>query len=583
MIMICTASVRNQKVLLQFTHRVYKQIWTCTQFCRLPENLSCTSSQLCLLLRNHVHQKHYQDSGSPNYNKYNAVGLKSYHQKQNDRRWPWIEKMHRQLMKSVVLPPDKQALKQKLDNSHSTGDLMSMVWSIHKIDKESMNFLAVLWQRFDLMTLEEILTVADVFYLQNVHVPSYASAMITFADEQFESLVITPLQLTRLMFHINNHGSAPQSLFHSIEKTMSDNLSDFDVNLVAAICMLLFTCQSRIKSPILVDKIAKKLLENFRSLQEPSYLHMLMKMFRYSNYINVSFYKKLGDILVNSNFLNRCKSQTHIMHIAFAYACVSVTHPQLFHHILMACQKTFDHSRSKDIAKTIWACGNLVTNQKENIACIHDIVLQLRKDISVRTVRDYPESLIELLMGLAMLNIYPYDLFNVAFDPVILKILYGLPPDREKFIQLMFLDNSLSIECPDYSGCRLTEADRAVVAQKVAAKCVDMDIQLRKSVKPAVAALTSVLNADLVECMFVLPHCQTTDILLAYDMSKQQFVKPVTKPLGSKTIGTDHDKSVQQLVLVLMSRTQTSYDGQPLGLLHCKIRQLKALGYLVVT
>lgn len=319
---------------------------------------------------------------------------------------------------------DSVRVQQKPVQSCSTSDLLSMVWNIHNINKESVKIIAAIFQRFDLMTLEEILSVADVFFLQNVHAPSYASAMITYIDEQFESLMITPLQLTRLVFHISNHGSAPPSLLHSIEKKMSDNLADFDINLVAVVCVLLFTCQSRIRSPILVDKIAKKLLENFKSLQESRDLHMMMKMFRYSNYINVNFYKKLGNILVASKYLNKCYSQTYIMHIAFAYACVSVTHPQLFHHILVACQKAHEY-RGKDIAKIIWASGTLVTNQKENISCIHNIVLQLQKNISVKKVEEYPESLIELLMGLAMLNIYPHDLLNIAFDPVILKILYG--------------------------------------------------------------------------------------------------------------------------------------------------------------
>lgn len=44
---------------------------------------------------------------------------------------------------------------------------------------------------------------------------------------------------------------------------------------------------------------------------------------------------------------------------------------------------------------------------------------------------------------------------------------------------------------------------------------IAMDMQLRKSVKPAVAALNNVINPDFIECTFVLPHCRTTGELIS--------------------------------------------------------------------
>lgn len=59
------------------------------------------------------------------------------------------------------------------------------------------------------------------------------------------------------------------------------------------------------------------------------------------------------------------------------------------------------------------------------------------------------------------------------------------------------------------------EADREIVAQKMTVVSIAMDMQLRKSVKPAVAALNNVINPDFIECTFVLPHCRTTGELIS--------------------------------------------------------------------
>lgn len=81
---------------------MYKQLRTCVKFRCLPENLACTSQ------RSSIHQKHYEESNNQSRHKYNAVDVKSNSHKQTDRRRPWAETMHRQLMKSVVLPPKIQ-------------------------------------------------------------------------------------------------------------------------------------------------------------------------------------------------------------------------------------------------------------------------------------------------------------------------------------------------------------------------------------------------------------------------------------------------------------------------------------------
>lgn len=315
-------------------------------------------------------------------------------------------------------------LMNKHPHSLSCNDLIYLASTVKTVDKETMKIIVALWRKLDTMTVEEILTAADVFFLGGVRAPWYVSAMITYMQEMFESLSFTPVQLTRLVFHIHKHGSGSPQLLNSIEERLCENLQEFSINEVAVICQLYFIGQCRIKSPILVDKIATKLLENL-DLFHKGHFPMLMKMFRFSNFIKVSFYKDLGDRLVATDYFSRVHAQSQVMHTALAYASVRVSHPELFRCILKQFQIFHSWWRLKDTAKIIWACGTLVTDQEEDITKITNILKLLKQKITVEQVEAYPDNLVDLLIGLAFLNIYPHDLINMAFDPVIVKILFG--------------------------------------------------------------------------------------------------------------------------------------------------------------
>ncbi|GFR83142.1 hypothetical protein ElyMa_000643300 [Elysia marginata] len=100
----------------------------------------------------------------------------------------------------------------------------------------------------------------------------------------------------------------------------------------------------------------------------------------------------------------------------------------------------------------------------------------------------------------------------------------------------------------------------------------DVDKKLRKPLIPAFEAVRDAIGEKNVNCCFVLSHFKTADILLAFDENTQHFTTPQNCT----------DDNVTRVVVMLLSKAQTSFDDQPLGMLHCKLRQLQKLGYTVV-
>ena len=275
------------------------------------------------------------------------------------------------------------------------------------------------------MSLESALQACHGFYKQEHSFYQFVSQMLSVVDEQFENFSPSVVDMTQLLLYIFIHGSAPSMLLHRVEEYMLENLDSFDINDLGVICVGFFRGNSRLSSQDLLDAIADKLLTDLDHL-EPFLLLDFMKMFRHASYIKVSFYEKLADYLVASNWVSRYKSINPVMHIAFTYASIPICHPRLFESLLTRIETLVRQQpsiRTKDISKFIWACGALQF-KPDNCEARYSQLIQVFEANS-RDTHDFPESVAELLMGLAYLAIFPAQLLNRCLSPDIVAKLVG--------------------------------------------------------------------------------------------------------------------------------------------------------------
>ncbi|RUS92123.1 hypothetical protein EGW08_000147 [Elysia chlorotica] len=483
----------------------------------------------------------------------------------------WMRNMHAELMESVALP---RSLDDTRTDNHD--DLSDTVLSRRdSVDQDQLVF--ALCRNFNSMSVEEILTEADLLYMNGISSSVYAQSMALYFYEMMDVLQLSPGQIVRAVFHVQQLWPVAVPLMVELEARMEGSLPQFTMDQVAWVCQLLFYGQHRFKSMTLVDAIGKKLLNEFDTIT-PENLPMMMKAFRYSNYIKVSFYKQLGDLLCSNKYLNNFSNAGQIMHFAFVFASVHITHPKLFKLVLTRVQELEQSPRMKDLSKIIWACGTLVTTETEHLERIQAIVDAVRTTISPQQVLRYPDNLMDFLVGLAYLDIYPTDLIEQYLGHDTIQMLLNLDSGRSKFVQLEFLAESLTIECPKFKRKLLSEAHHRELVSHLGHFRADVDMKLRKPMLPAIEALRDAIGEENVHCCFVLPHFKTTDILLEFDQTKKCFVPPQDK----RSTNELNSANVKRIIVMLLSKAQTSYDDRPLGMLHCKLRQLRTLGYSVV-
>ena len=305
----------------------------------------------------------------------------------------------------------------------STLDLLQFVWGIKEINKEiSMPILRALWQRFDDLTCEEMISVADILFMNDIYVPTYTSALISHITENFELLPLTPSQMQRLALHTTHHGHRPPYLQMMFEQHLLDNMDQLHVNDVLLWCQFFFVSRAVIKSADLLERIGEKVLRDFKDVN-PRILPILLKTFRLSHYTKISFYKTLGDLIVEREHFRRSRYLHEVMHFAYGYAVVGVTHPSLFLYVLHECFKEHKNTRLKDISKIIWSCGRLLTDGSKHIELIEQIVENLKVDR--QELLRFPDNLVDLLMGLAYLGIFPEHLLDTLFQPEVIRNILG--------------------------------------------------------------------------------------------------------------------------------------------------------------
>lgn len=495
----------------------------------------------------------------------------------------WMKLCHNGLMKSVQLPKVKKYSRQLSANELQLmpiTELIGVARGVKHVNKETNPVISALWRRLDDMTCEEMIAVADIFFINGVFTPLYTSALISHITEMFELLPLTPFQLQRFALHVANHGNRPPYLQMMFEQHLSQNIDKLHINEILLWCQFFFYGRASVKSSYLLDSIAEKIIKDFENIN-PYILPVLLKLFRLSGYTKISFYKRLGELIVDTNYFRQYRHLHQVMHIAHGYASVGVTQPELFFYILQECLRKHKTERLKDFAKIIWSCGKLVTDGPEHLGLIYKIIENL--EISTNELLSYPDNLVDLLTGLAYLGIYPKKLLDLLFQADVISYILELKKDREKIPQLFFLHNSVKIEYPRYRRGKLSVVDLGNIKKQLSKFRPAVDAQLRKTIYPAVSALIDEFGTECVVCTFFLPHFNTSDILLCYDKELQQFIPPKCVQWQENHSEKQQEDQHHYIVLMLLSKLQTSLDDHMLGQMNAKLRQLSILGHSVIT
>ncbi|XP_071094487.1 FAST kinase domain-containing protein 5, mitochondrial-like [Haliotis cracherodii] len=458
--------------------------------------------------------------------------------------------------------------------------------------------------------LDKSLQVADVYVSHNYMEVMFLPRLFDYALHTDFS-AYTPKTVVHLMYFVYFHGRAPSMLFKKVEDYLSTNLEMLHINDIGLICLGFFRGNVRILSYELLDRISQRLVDELE-LVEKNMLINITKVLSHSSFFKFSFFQNFADKILTLSFIQTTINPSVLMHIAAFYASASVYHKPLTQSLLSAFVGLCTHSnskvkpRSKDIAQFVKAMGMLHHEPVSGKTSYMKLMEAYKRFEQERT---HPESLADMLHGLAYLGIFPTDMLDMLFHPKKVNLLKA--PRRSKELQLRLLSNNVLIECPEYPG--LQQAWN--VAQEFNSRewrSFQQEIHIRRGFKEIHKSLANMLGADRVKADYILPHYRSANIELRLDASNHPIktedyvsqdpwnVQPLDSKHGSKPTDTQRKIAIelgsirQFLTTDSLSLDAASLKGLPVTSSHqayhvklnghnqTKMRNLNRLGYKVI-
>ncbi|XP_007432824.1 FAST kinase domain-containing protein 5, mitochondrial [Python bivittatus] len=362
------------------------------------------------------------------------------------------------------------------------------------------------------LSLDQQLLVADLWRCLNCKVPQYLDVMLNYINMNWNDLSLT--QLVQLVYIVGEGRKAHEDLMKKLEASVAKHLDSLNLEEVGIICLGFFKTQSPISEPIM-RKIGDKICDCLGDMSSFAIVNVL-KMFRGVHIDHVDFLKQLGHVIPPR--ISTISIQG-VMHIAFACSSLHYCNENIMNAVAAAVPPKAASCRTKDIAKLLWSFGNM--NYEPPNA--EEFYASLREQLESRLFEynKFPEHLITSLIGLAFVKQFPYDLLDYALSPEFIKLSSISKYDLWK--DFFTLDGTVEIECPSYTGSRLSTQNKQEMAEKM------QNYSLKQEFAVAWSLLEDMLGgSQYVKLHAILPHTRSVDLEIRLDSNQ----KPL--PFNSK-------------------------------------------------
>ncbi|KAM9329478.1 FAST kinase domain-containing protein 5, mitochondrial [Gastrophryne carolinensis] len=464
----------------------------------------------------------------------------------------------------------------------------------------------------------ELLLVADMFRCMRFGVPKFLNEMYSCMQERCSNLTL--VQAIQLIYIVGEGRHVPRDLLEKLEALFMNYLPSINLEEIGVVCLGFFKTSNGL-SEHFMRQLGDILLENTEQLSNYALVNVL-KMFRFTRVDHIDFFQRVGTVAPKR--IPEMGSQG-IMHVVLAFASMHVLHEEMMAAVAQTMPDRVSYCRSKDLAKFLWSFGVLKYEPPKADVFYSAFINQIRKNLE--EFKRYPEHFLTCLMGLAFCQQFPLDLIDIALSEEFImrstKIsMFELKKD------LFTIAGSVEIECPQYSGNKISQEFRKDVTEMLA-ELSTRDIHVKAEVIEATTLLQYALGGpEYVKEHMILPHTRSKDLEVHLDVDKKPLpinfsVAKTDQPLqklrnvtitddlldqltnatkeGSglvrETLGPnsmesgrkscdhkpDGQADIVKLAIQVTNRNQYLYGSkQLLGLHSLKRRQLHKLGYVVV-
>lgn len=199
----------------------------------------------------------------------------------------------------------------------------------------------------------------------------------------------------------------------------------------------------------------------------------MLKIIRYSNHLQLS--DKLNELQTKLVPEIDRLSILACVHIALAGTNIQQFHPEILTKISERFVKSISSTRLKDLERLIFALTLFKFNPKTVPNIFETVFNEIKKPERQEEIKKYPRCFACLIHYLGLEELYSYELLNKVLDPKFIVTAYGkyfeykfdslnynykcclVGFNKQKIgREILFLNSSIDIDCPDYAGHRLT-------------------------------------------------------------------------------------------------------------------------------
>ncbi|XP_001948198.2 FAST kinase domain-containing protein 5, mitochondrial [Acyrthosiphon pisum] len=398
---------------------------------------------------------------------------------------------------------------------------------------------------------------------------------------------LTPKQLVQMMFYANTSRKfLPTLPMYDIEQEICSYYNDFNIKELGIMSLGFFKTQTPIRNQELVKNLYNSVIkdiENINSIELAAFL----KIFRYcSKHQHADYMYKLMDALKNK--VDEVKLVCCV-HMALLGTNLLIKHEDLLKKISQRIVGEISLARIKDLERITLALTMLNYNPQTTPCIFKMVVNELQSDTRNIEFEEHTRCYIYTLSYLAVNNIYPKDCISKALKIETLNKCFGKRLSRFNISRdIVSLNNSVLIECPDYSGSLLPDKLKESCNEHLAwhiptsSTMAKLGTNDKNFIKLYMELLSLFKNeSSYLHVCYPLPHHPKSDILFCIDTNGKPVAIPET--MKNRTVFNDFQKPPELgkwfAVMALVRNSVLYYSNEYNGLTSCKIRQLKKLGY----
>ncbi|XP_078534834.1 FAST kinase domain-containing protein 5, mitochondrial [Lissotriton helveticus] len=359
------------------------------------------------------------------------------------------------------------------------------------------------------MNVVQLLLVADLWRCLGRIVPRYLEILYSYFHLHWKDLSLP--QLVQLIYLIGEGRTAPPDLMEKLETLVLKNIESMNLEEIGAVCLGYFKSRNGL-SEHLMRKIGDKVSLAMDDISNYALVNVL-KMFRFTHVDHIQFLKRLGQIIPQR--IPTIGTQG-VMHISLACAALHYLDEKIMNAIAETMPSRAVYCRSKDVAKLLWSFGALNYEPPNAQLFYSSLTDQIR--MKMHEFEKFPEHLLTCLLALAFGHQFPFDLIDFALSDQFVKL--ATKDSRFELKKDLFtLDGSVGIECPKYTGNRLSPQLKEEISEMLW-DFASKELCTRLEVVEAATLLGAMLGGPhYVKNHMILPHTRSNDLEVHLDIT----------------------------------------------------------------